>query len=49
MLMVAPWEIPGFDPEAEIDALLALEDAHGTDQGIVLTLSRYVMTARKPR
>lgn len=47
MLMVAPWEIPDFDHEADIDALLALEDAHGTEQGIVLTLSRYVMTARK--
>lgn len=48
MLLVAPWEVPDFDAEADIDALLALEDAHGSDRGIVLTLSRYLMIARKP-
>jgi SAM-dependent methyltransferase len=48
MLLVAPWEVPDFNPEAEIDALLALEDAHGGEEGIVLTLSRYLMIARKP-
>ncbi len=48
MLLVAPWEVPDFDPEADIDALLALEEAHGGEQGIVLTLSRYLMIARKP-
>jgi SAM-dependent methyltransferase len=48
MLLVAPWDIPGFDPEADIEALLALEDAFGTADGIVLTESRFVIEARKP-
>lgn len=48
LLMVAPWEISDFDPVAEVDALLALEDAHGVAQGIVLTEARYLTTARKP-
>ncbi len=46
-LLVCSWEIPGFDPVREIDDLLAMEDAHRTDEGIVLTLSRYLMIARK--
>jgi len=48
MLLVAPWEVPGFDPVRDIDRLLALEDAHGGDQGIVMTLCRYLMVARMP-
>jgi SAM-dependent methyltransferase len=48
MLMIAPWEVPDFDPIAEVDALLALEEAHRTDDGIVLTADRYLMIARKP-
>jgi SAM-dependent methyltransferase len=48
MLMIAPWELPDFDPVREIDALLALEDACRTDDGIVLTADRYLMVARKP-
>ncbi len=47
-LLVCSWEIPGFDPRAEIDALLAMEDELRTPDGIVLTLSRYLMQARKP-
>jgi len=47
-LLVCSWEIPGFDPVAEIESLLAVEDATRSDAGIVLTLSRYLMTARKP-
>jgi len=48
MLLIAPWEIPGFDPERDIDALLALEDACGTADGIVLTEGRYLLVAEKP-
>ena len=48
MLMVAPWEVPGFDPIRDVDALLALEDRYGDDRGIVLTIGRYLMIARKP-
>lgn len=48
MLLVASWEVPGFDPVADIDALLALEDAHRTAGGIVLTADRYLITAHKP-
>jgi hypothetical protein len=49
MLMVAPWEVPGFDAVRDVDALIALEDAHGTERGMVLTLDRYLMVAEKPR
>ncbi len=48
MLLTAPWTIPGFDPENEIDALLALEDAHGSDDGIVLTEGYYLIQGQKP-
>jgi SAM-dependent methyltransferase len=48
MLLVAPWEIPDFDPERELEALLALEEECGTEAGIVLTETRYLLTARKP-
>jgi SAM-dependent methyltransferase len=48
MLMVAPWEVPDFDPVRDVDALLALDDRYGDERGIVLTLARYLMVARKP-
>lgn len=48
MLMVAVWEIPGFDPVAEIDSLLALADRRGDERGIVLTNALYLIVARKP-
>lgn len=47
VLLVAPWEIPGFDPEREIDALLAVEDALGGEHGIVITDRRYLIVAEK--
>lgn len=47
LLLVAPWTIPDFDPERDIDALLAVEDAYGSDQGIVLTEHRYLMVAER--
>jgi SAM-dependent methyltransferase len=48
MLMISPWEFPEFDPIREVDSLLALEDACGTEDGIVLTAHRYLIMARKP-
>lgn len=45
LLLTAPWEIEGFDPVAEIDALLAFDDAHRGEQGIVMTETRYLMVA----
>ena len=48
MLVVAPWEVPDFDPVGEIGALLALEDALRTDQGLILTESRYIIRAHRP-
>jgi SAM-dependent methyltransferase len=48
MLLASPWDLPGFDPLASVDALLALEDATRTDDGIVLTYARYLLIARKP-
>jgi len=48
LLLIAPWEIEGFDPVAEIDSLLRLEDAHARPEGIALTEARYLIAARKP-
>lgn len=48
MLLTAPFKAPDFDPEREIEGLLALEDECGTADGIVLTESRFVLTAQKP-
>ena len=45
VLLVAPWDVPDFDPVGEIDTLLALDDAFRTDQGIVLTETRYIIRA----
>lgn len=48
LLLVAPWEVPGFEPERDVDALIAMEDALGTPDGIMFTESRYLLVARKP-
>lgn len=48
LLLVAPWSFPEFDPGRDIDALLALEDALGIDDGIVMTELRYLIVASKP-
>lgn len=49
MLLVGPWEVPGFDPVAEIDALVAIEDVLTTPRGLELTFSRYLLIARRPQ
>jgi hypothetical protein len=48
MLLVSPWEIPGFDVERDGRALLALERELSTPDGIVLSEGRYLLEARKP-
>jgi SAM-dependent methyltransferase len=47
MLLISPWEIPAFDPESDLDALLALESELSTPEGIVLRDGRYIVEARK--
>lgn len=44
----APGLIPGFDPEADLAALLRLEEARREERGILLTESRYIVEARRP-
>ena len=46
-MLVTPWEVPDFDPEREIDTLLAVEDTYATEEGIVLTEHRYLIVAEK--
>jgi len=46
-LAVAPWTIPEFDVQRDLDALLAFERKHGGDRGIVLTESSFVIEAEK--
>jgi SAM-dependent methyltransferase len=47
-LVAAPWTIPNFDLEADLEALLAVEQQLGGPDGIVLTDPRYLLEARKP-
>ena len=49
MLLLAPWLLPEFDPERDVDRLMAVEDALGTVEGIVVTESRYLVLADKAR
>jgi len=49
MLLLASWWLPEFDPARDVDRLLAVEDALGTPAGIVVTESRYLLIADKPR
>lgn len=48
MMVVAPWDIPDFDAEMDLDALLDLEDSCRTGDGIVLTETRFLIEGRKP-
>jgi len=47
LLSIAPWEVPGFSVEQDLDALLSLESELLTPEGLVLTESRFLITARK--
>ena len=47
MLCISPWDIPGFDPlGADLDALLQLEAATATNDGVVLSSGHYLIEAR---
>jgi SAM-dependent methyltransferase len=49
MLCVAPWEVPDFDPlGADLEALLELERALTTEDGLVLTDGNFIIEACKP-
>lgn len=48
MLLITPWTIPDFDVQQDIDALLALEADCATDEGLVMTFSRFLLVADKP-
>ena len=48
MLLLQPWWLPHFDPVRDVDTLLAVEDALRTEDGIVLTESRYLLMAASP-
>ena len=49
LLTVTPWTVPGFDLDRDLDALLALEERLYRRNRIVLTESRFIIEARKPR
>ena len=48
MLLITPWTIPDFDVERDLDVLLALEEACTTEDGLVMTFSRFLLVAEKP-
>jgi SAM-dependent methyltransferase len=48
MLLITPWTIPDFDIERDLEALLALEADRSTEEGLVLTWSRFLLVAEKP-
>lgn len=47
-LLIAPWAIPDFDVGRDIDALMAVEAALTTPDGIVMRDGRYLLEAHKP-
>jgi len=48
LLTIAPWTVPEFDVERDLDALLALEQDCTRSEGLVLTEARFLIIARKP-
>lgn len=48
LLTALPWEVPDFDVERDIEALMALERALRRPDGIVLTEGRYLIEGYKP-
>jgi len=47
LLAISPWSFPGFSPEGDLDALLALESECLTEDGLVVTESRFLIIAEK--
>lgn len=48
MLVAAPWTVPDFDLDADLDALLEVERTLRRPEGIVFTDRRYILEAHKP-
>jgi SAM-dependent methyltransferase len=48
-LVVAPWTVPDFDLDSDLDALLAVEQNLSGPKGIVLSDPRYLLEAHKTR
>jgi SAM-dependent methyltransferase len=48
MLLITPWTIPDFDVERDLETLLTLEADCSTDDGLVMTWSRFLLLAEKP-
>jgi SAM-dependent methyltransferase len=48
LLALMPWQLPDFDLERDLDALLALEAGLATPRGIVVTESRDLIVASHP-
>ena len=48
MLGVSPWTLPDFDLVRDLDALVAFEAQCSDAEGVVVTESRFLITARKP-
>jgi hypothetical protein len=49
LFCISPWDIPDFDPlGSDLEALLALERAYTTSDGLVLYDGRCIIEARKP-
>ena len=48
LLSVTPWTIPDFDVERDLEALLVFDADRLTEDGIVVTECRFLLTARKP-
>lgn len=46
LLTIAPWTVPEFDVERDLDALLALERDCTKSEGLVLTEARFLIIAR---
>lgn len=47
LLLVAPWMVPDFDLEADLDALIAVDRDLRGPHGIALSYRRYLVEARK--
>jgi SAM-dependent methyltransferase len=48
LLGITPWTIPDFSVERDLEALLAFEGDRLTEDGIVVTECRFLLTALKP-
>jgi hypothetical protein len=48
LLAITPWTIPKFNLEDDLEALLSLESDYSSEEGLVLTESRFLIIAEKP-